>query len=81
MSVSVIMFAITPVFIHHYYVWELINIGCLRCYCCVKISVFSLRFKIDIVSFFNSKYECTRIITAFCHHRLFPQLDKLKNIS
>ena len=29
--------------------------------------------------FFSPFYEYTRIITAFCHHRLFPIIDKPEN--
>ena len=30
----------------------------------------------DTISFFSPLYEYSRIITAFCHHRLFPGIDK-----
>ena len=30
----------------------------------------------DTISFFSPLYEYSRIITAFCHHRLFPRIDK-----
>lgn len=41
--------------------------------------LYAIFLECDKISFFSPFYEYTRIITAFCHHRLFPIIDKPEN--
>ena len=41
--------------------------------------LYAIFLECDKISCFSPFYEYTRIITAFCHHRLFPSIDKPEN--